>query len=91
MFINKSKEQRARSVIASPKQFDEESVERKALALGQAEKLEGDELVKFVYVKLGGALEGETSKKELPSGTIAVESIGKEKEALPAPGRRARK
>lgn len=90
MFLNKSKEQRAKDVINSPKHFPEDSVERKALALGQAEKLEGDALVDYVYRKIGGAVKGEAPKVDLPTGEISVETSGQEVEEV-GKKRRARK
>lgn len=80
MYLNKSKEDRARQVIAKPSQFPEESVERTSLAAGQAQKLEGEVLVEFVYARIGGALE--KAAPETRTGVISEETSGTEVEEV---------
>lgn len=55
-FKNPDKERRARGVVVSPSLFPSEGVERVALGRAQAEKLEGEELIKAIYQTMGGAI-----------------------------------
>jgi hypothetical protein len=87
-FLNKSKEDRARQVIAKPSAFPEESVERTSLAAGQKEELKGEALVEFIYRRIGGAVKGEQAAGDTKVGVISEETSGKEVEEV---GRKKRK
>ena len=86
IFVNRSKEVRARQVVENPNQFDAESVERKSLEVAQKEGVKGEELIVAIYKRIGGALKDEPVKKEEKTGVISEETSGKEVEEIPAPG-----
>jgi hypothetical protein len=85
-YANPSKLERAEAVVNKTRPFDEGSVELKALSLCGDEK----DLVKCVYLKIGGALteeveEAKERSKKLPAGTLSSKREGKEVETLPKP------
>lgn len=59
--INPDKLERAQKAVAAPQHLRPDSVEYKALQMGQAEKLTGDDLVVFVYKTMGGLMLDEAS------------------------------
>ncbi len=87
MYINQDKLQRAQDAIAGKRAFQAESVEARAVALGKEEGLKGEELLDFVYEKLGGAKSEEVAEKKakaknLKTGVIKEETIGTEVEEV---------
>lgn len=82
MYLNKSKLQRAKDVVEGRGKYTPESVEKKALAICQAESLKGEDLIKCVYVKIGGALADAPHQKETRTGVIDEVTEGKEVEEV---------
>lgn len=88
-YLNTSKEDRARRVVAKPENFPAESVERTSLALGVSEGHKGEDLVEFIYRRIGGAVVGEKpAKAETPE--YSAETSGKEVEEVGKPRRTRR-